>query len=235
MTGVGWIVLSGGMGRRFGTATPKQLLPLNGRPLIAVTLTRLLGPASHDRAVVVAAENTLEEHRRILDDYGFSRVRVVRGGRERQDSVCQGLASFADRPPGTVVIHDGARPFVSYNDVVDAVKRLGDRDGIIFAQAASDSIKYSADGETVQDHLDRQTVWRAQTPQIFRYAPIQQALAAARREGRVCSDDASLLALTGGRCGIYPFNAYNIKITEPLDMKLAEVIDRNLGFAEAAR
>jgi 2-C-methyl-D-erythritol 4-phosphate cytidylyltransferase/2-C-methyl-D-erythritol 2,4-cyclodiphosphate synthase len=148
--------------------------------------------------------------------------RVALGGERRQDSVAAGLAAAPDA--GIIVVHDGARPFAEaalFKAAVAAVR--GGADAAIAALPLTDTLK-RVDGETVVATLDRSVHTLAQTPQAFRRAALERALATAREEGRTVTDEATLVEQGGGRVVTVPGSRRNLKLTVPEDLDLALAI-----------
>lgn len=155
---------------------------------------------------------------------GFRKVvAIVPGGKERQNSVMNGLNAI--RPLASdddvILIHDGVRPFVTDEMLRQSIATARERDGALVAVPVKDTIKVVRDGAVV-DTPDRQTLWQAQTPQSFRFGIIHSAHLAAEAEGFIGTDDASLVERTGGRVGVVTGDYRNIKITTPEDMIMAE-------------
>ncbi len=234
-----FIVLAGGVGRRFAGGRPKQFALLNGVPVLIKTLSHLIGdPGQYavrpKDVVVVALAGHLDDHRRLLDDHGYTDLAITAGGERRQDSVRRGLDFFAGQDVRTVVIHDGVRPFVRHVDVGKAILTMGGAAGIIFAVLATDTIKTAALG-TITGHLDRSAIWLAQTPQIFDYAKMRLAAEAAHAHGLDCTDDAAVMAVLGETVRIYPYTAQNIKVTCRFDLDVAALIDRQMNGSENSK
>lgn len=211
------LVVAAGRGERFGGATPKQYADLGGRPLLRHSLAALARHPAVDgvRAVIDP------DHRALYDaaGRGLDLLPAVDGGASRQASVRLGLESLADLKPARVLIHDGARPFVA-SDVVDRIlAALADAPGAIAALPIADTVKRERDG-TVADTVARDGLWRAQTPQGFRFAEILAAHRAAPA-GLELTDDAAVAERAGLAVCLVEGSPANLKVTTPADLDRA--------------
>ncbi len=215
------VVPAAGVGKRMGADIPKQYLPVLGKPVLQHTLERLLSVEALS-AVVVA----LGREDGFWPDLPFAdnpRILLAVGGEERADSVLsalnrlEGLASTDD----WVLVHDAARLCITRSDVLKLIKVLEhDLVGGILALPSSDTLKGVSDGVIV-DTVDRNHVWRALTPQMFRYGALKEALASAAELGLTVTDEASALELKGQTPRIVEGRPDNLKITRPEDLALA--------------
>lgn len=217
-----WLVMpAAGVGRRFGAATPKQYAPLAGRTVIEWALAPFVADARcAGIAVAVAAEDPW------WPQIGarLAQVTVAAGGAERSDSVRSGLHALASRAAvdDWVLVHDAARPCLWPQDLERLLTSLQQHPvGGLLALPAADTLKRSGWRAEVQETVDRSGLWRALTPQMFRYGPLCAALDAAARARRTPTDEAQALEWTGARPQLVPGSAANIKITGPADLDLA--------------
>jgi len=211
------LVVAAGRGHRFGAELPKQFLSLAGKPVLRHALEAF---ATHPE---IAAVQTVihPDDRDLYEDAaaGLDLRPPADGGETRQDSVRLGLAALADLAPKRVLIHDAARPFVS-GEIIDRVLAgLDGHPGVIPAVPVADTLKRVEDG-AISGTVDRSGLWRAQTPQGFRYADI--VAAHADLAGRELTDDAALLEAAGLAVGIVEGAERNLKITSKDDMERAE-------------
>ncbi|MCR9134609.1 MAG: bifunctional 2-C-methyl-D-erythritol 4-phosphate cytidylyltransferase/2-C-methyl-D-erythritol 2,4-cyclodiphosphate synthase [Alphaproteobacteria bacterium] len=225
------IIVAAGRGERAGNPLdgPKQYRPIGGRPVIAWTLQAFLNHEEIDTIVVVIHP---DDHQlfakavRGLND--VHRVLVVNGGTTRQQSVLVGLEALADRTPETVLIHDGARPFVN-GALISAVLnplRSGS-DAVLPATPLTDTIKKSTAEGLVETTLSRQELRAAQTPQGFAYAAILDAhQRAAGQVAHEFTDDCSIAEWAGIPVRLVAGSPDNIKLTVARDMTMA---DKMLG------
>jgi 2-C-methyl-D-erythritol 4-phosphate cytidylyltransferase len=215
------VVPAAGKGARMGAPLPKQYLELEGRTILEHTLQRLLchrGLAGV--TLVIAPDDELWP--------GLAprlpALRVVTGGAERCHSVLNALRSLASElgPDDWVLVHDAARPCVRATDISGLLTLAGEGDvGGILAVAVRDTLKRADAAGFVTETVDRNQVWHALTPQMFRHAELHHALEAALTAGRLVTDEAQAIEQAGGRVRLVEGSADNIKITRPEDLHLA--------------
>lgn len=222
------IIPSAGLGRRMGTLK-KNYLPLLGRPVLAHTLAAFEAcPAIDSIIVVVAAEDIDRCAEEVVAPYGFKKVdRIIAGGIERQDSVANGLAHAAGF--SIVVVHDGARPLVTTDMIGEVVANAGRTGAAITAVPVKDTIKEVFNG-LVARTIDRVPLVSVHTPQAFKTELLTSALARARRDGFIGTDESSLVERLGEPVAVVAGSYENIKITTAEDIALAEgVLERRAG------
>jgi len=211
------LVVAAGRGIRLGAPLPKQYLPLAGEPLLRHTLRAL---ASHPRISGVRAVIHPDDREQYeTAARGLDLLPPVPGGAQRQDSVRLGLESLTEIDPDVVAIHDGARPFIEaalIDRVLDAIEHAP---GAIPALAVADTLKRGRDGRIVET-VDRSQLWRAQTPQAFRFREILAAHRAAA--GLELSDDAAVAERAGLAVSLVAGSESNLKVTAPDDLARAE-------------
>ncbi|HET7024093.1 MAG TPA: 2-C-methyl-D-erythritol 4-phosphate cytidylyltransferase [Gemmatimonadales bacterium] len=221
---VGVVVVAAGRGVRAGGGVPKQFRDLAGVPLLLRALRPFTGhPDVAQVALVLPAESVVHPPEWLAGLRGEGLV-FVAGGSERSDSVRAGLDALRAECR-TVLVHDGARPFVE-RDLIDAViagARAGE--GIVPAIPEGDTLKQvAADGKTIERTVPRDGLWRAQTPQGF---PREMLVAAYQRpRTAAATDDAGVVEAGGGHVRIIPGSPRNIKVTSPADLELAELLAR---------
>lgn len=212
------LVVAAGTGERFGGGLPKQYRMLAGRPVLRHTVERLAAHPRVDGVCVVLRT----EHREIYAETveGLALLPPADGGATRQESVRRGLEALSSRQPARVLIHDAARPLVDAA-VVDRVLDALDRGvGAIAALPLADTLKRAGDGDRIAGTIDRSGLWRAQTPQGFRFAEILAAHRAAA--GGALTDDAAVAEAGGLAVTLVPGTEENFKITTEDDLKRAE-------------
>ncbi|MDD6169412.1 MAG: 2-C-methyl-D-erythritol 4-phosphate cytidylyltransferase [Lachnospiraceae bacterium] len=218
------IVLAAGQGTRMGGKTAKQYLLLDGRPVLYYALLAF-EKSMVDEIILVAGEKDLPFCRtEIVEKYGFSKVtRIVAGGKERYHSVYQGLkaAGGADY----VLIHDGARPFVSDDIISRTIEAVKKEKACVVAMPVKDTIKIANEDHYAIETPNRSKVWMIQTPQAFSYDLILHAYEKVLASGdAVITDDAMVLEKAENIPVKLVQGSYtNIKITTPEDMKIAEI------------
>jgi 2-C-methyl-D-erythritol 4-phosphate cytidylyltransferase len=154
-------------------------------------------------------------------------VKVVAGGKTRQVSVHNGLAA-TDESSELICVHDAVRPFVTIELIEKAVKACSDHDGVIVAQPSTDTVKKVMEDQILET-LPRETIWRAQTPQVFSKLALREALELAEAEDIQGTDEASLLERIGYQVGFVEGSSLNIKITTEEDWVFAEAIYNKLN------
>ncbi len=220
------IVLAAGKGSRMHSAVQKQYLLLRGKPVLCYSLELFQRSSSIDDVILVTGKDELDycrEH--IVRQYGYHKVKaIVPGGAERYLSVYEGLK--AAEGCGTVLIHDGARPFADeamLGRLLDEVRRSG---ACVAAVPAKDTIKIADEEGFATDTPKRSSLWIIQTPQVFSYELIRDAYAGFIGEGRTgATDDAMIIeTMTPHRVKLVMGSYRNLKITTPEDLPMAEAI-----------
>ncbi len=224
------VVPAAGVGRRMGGERPKQYLPLLGRTVLEHSLAVLL---DHPRMEAVAvAVQASDPHWPGLGMARDPRVVTAPGGEERMHSVLNGLRALEDRAAEEdwVLVHDAARPCLHPTDLARLVETLeGHPVGGLLALPMADTVK-RADGEgAVVETVDRSHLWRALTPQMFRYRLLREALEAAVASGEMVTDESQALERLGMRPRLVAGSADNIKITHPGDLELAALFLQRRG------
>ncbi len=229
------LIPAAGMGKRMGASINKQYLKLDGLPIVARTISLFeQSPLIEAIYLVIPADEIPYCREHVLEACGFRKVvEIVPGGRERQNSVMNGLNAMRRQAADddVVLIHDGVRPFITAQLLQESIEVARTNDGALVAVPAKDTIKTVRDGLVI-DTPPRDTLWQAQTPQSFRFGVIYGAHLAAKREGFTGTDDASLVERCGGAVRVVCGDYRNIKITTPEDLVLAEAFltgERKVG------
>ena len=216
------VIVAAGKGRRMGTEVSKQFLPLCGKEILAHSVEKFERAEKIRDIVLVTGEDSLLDVRDMAQEYGWKKiVSVVAGGKERQDSVWNGLqAVSADTE--IVLIHDGVRPFVTEDILNHSIETAVEMGGCVAGVPAKDTIKV-CNGENIAVATpDRSTLWQIQTPQTFRKELILQAYQKAKAEGFAGTDDASLAEYSGCPVKVIMGSYRNIKITTKEDLLIGE-------------
>jgi 2-C-methyl-D-erythritol 4-phosphate cytidylyltransferase len=231
------VIAAAGSGQRLGAGGPKAFVPLAGRHMVEWSIAACRAAPSV-RSIVVACP---PGH---VHDLAGGDVGVVDGGASRAESVSNALEAVGTE---LVAIHDAARPLVTpelIEEVIAALVADPDAAGTIAATPVTDTIKQAvASGDRApderdalrlqQDHktlhlvertLEREWLWAAQTPQVFRVEALREALAADPQRVVEATDEATVVEAIGGRVLIHPSLPQNLKVTTPLDLKLAELL-----------
>jgi 2-C-methyl-D-erythritol 4-phosphate cytidylyltransferase len=226
MTRAWAVVPAAGTGRRMGANVAKQYLSLLGRPLLGHALESLLASPRIEAVVLVVAADDMRWPEAVPAD---APLLTAIGGAERCHSVLNGLLRLADRaaPDDWVLVHDAARPCLSHEEL-DALFVALERDpvGGLLAVPVADTLKAADDSGRVLRTLPRDSLWRALTPQMFRYGLLHDALAAAIEAGVMVTDEAAAMERAGHRPALVAGRAANLKVTGPEDLALAEAVLR---------
>lgn len=220
------VIPAAGSGERFGGK--KQLEILGNRPLLFHTLRPFMELDLISEIVVVAPKEDLPQlDRQLKSTISTKAVKVVAGGKTRQASVHNGLAA-TNKSHELICVHDAVRPFVTTDLIEKAVNSCRKHDGVIVALPSSDTIKKIMEDQILET-LPRETVWRAQTPQVFSRSALREALELAEAENIQGTDEASLLERIGYQVGFVEGTSLNIKITTKEDWIFAEAIYNRLN------
>ena len=217
---VGAIIAAAGSGRRMKTDRPKQLLALNGTPILVHTIRKFDACKVIDYIIVTAPREAVDEIKNLVKSAGFKKsVVVIEGGERRQDSVAMGLQRLQ---PGTdiVAVHDGVRPFVPVEDIENVVEQAKVGGAAILGVPIVETVKH-AKREFVESTLTREHLVLAQTPQVFRTDILKQAFELAAKDEYYGTDESSLVERLGNPVAIVRGSERNIKITRPNDFTLA--------------
>lgn len=219
------LIPAAGMGKRMGASINKQYLQLGNMPIVARTISVFeQSPLINAIYLVIPADEIPYCREHVVEACGFRKVAaIVAGGRERQNSVMNGLNAMRDHvsDDDIVLIHDGVRPLITERLLQESIDVARTGDGALVAVPAKDTIKTVSQG-IVTGTPDRETLWQAQTPQSFRFDVIYAAHLAAESAHFTGTDDAALVEWNGGRIRIVRGDYCNIKITTPEDLVLAE-------------
>lgn len=220
----GAIIAAAGKGKRFGTETKKQFIPLCGKPLVAYSIEKFQkSPFVHEIVLVVPEDKLSYCCYEIVERFQFNKVKkIVPGGEERQHSVEIGLNSLSDRFD-IVVVHDGVRPFIQVEIINRVIKEASTYGGAICAVKIKDTVKKAYNSTYVDKTLPREELWLAQTPQAFRYEILKKAIEKAKEDGFIGTDESSLVERCGFRVKITEGHWANIKITTKEDLITAEL------------
>jgi 2-C-methyl-D-erythritol 4-phosphate cytidylyltransferase len=209
------ILAAAGSGERLGADVPKAFVELAGRPMLEWSLDALSAAESvGDVLVTVPAgdERPLPEG-----------VTGVEGGPSRSESVANALERVDTE---MVVVHDAARPLATpalFDEVIRVLAEDGEVAGVVAATPVTDTTKEVLRGREVHRTLDRSSLWSVQTPQAFRTEPLREALGSTELLAQA-SDDAMLVERAGGRVLVHPAPPENIKVTTPLDLRVAQLL-----------
>lgn len=225
-------VLAGGVGRRMGNAEkPKQFMTIGDKPIIVHTVERFAACSEFEKVIVLTPEKWIEHTRNILGKHipDMSKVEVIAGGETRNETLMNAVAFIeaeGNLDDETILItHDAVRPFVTHRiikDNIEAVKRSGACDTCF---PATDTIVSSDDGNIINEVPDRSKLWQGQTPQSFKAKKVRELYnSLSEDEKNILTDAAKIFVIKGEPVEIVRGESFNIKITYPYDIKVAETI-----------
>lgn len=225
MSRVTALIPAAGMGKRMGKAVAKQFLPLGDKPLLAHTLLVFQRAPEIDEIIPILSREDMEACLRdVIEKYHITKVKtLVVGGKERQDSVANGLKKI-EKDASIVLVHDGVRPFVTPEMIRESVDRARNGECVAVGVPIKDTIKEVDEQKIVCRTLERNRLWAIQTPQAFPLKVLKHAYEESYKH-KVCgTDDATLVEQSGGKVRVIMGSYDNIKITTPEDLILAEEI-----------
>lgn len=221
------IIPAAGLGRRMRQAVPKQYLQLADKPILAHTLEVFERLHEVDEITLVAQPAAMEFcQNQVITPYGFKKVfRLVPGGKERQDSVYNALKILHQHDDlELILVHDGVRPFVTPKEIRRVLAAARQHGAAILALPVQDTVKVVDQQKNIKQTLDRRQLWLAQTPQVFQTAILWRAFIEAYSQGFYGTDEASLVEALGLPVAVVPGSPFNIKVTTPEDLILAQAI-----------
>lgn len=221
------VIVAAGAGARAGPGAPKQFRPIRGVPMLLRALRPFLSHPQVDHVVVTLPPGPAHDPPDWLSRLVGERLRVVAGGPTRAASVRAGLDALG-RPVAIVLVHDGARPFVSRETIDGVIARARAGVGAVAAVPVTDTVKDVAERRITRT-LARERLWRAQTPQGFPRAMLERAYAALANGDAAPTDEAELCERAGLPVEIVPDSPHNLKVTTADDFRLAEALARALG------
>ena len=225
-------ILAGGKGTRMGNVNmPKQFLTLNSKPIIIHTLEKFLLNDRFEKIIVVSPREWMFHTKDLIKKYiqFDERIVVVEGGSDRNESIMKGIgfieSQYGLRDQDVIVTHDSVRPFLTHRIIdenIDAVIEYGAVDTVI---EAIDTIIQSNDGEVISDIPVRDTMYQGQTPQSFNIKKlVQHYQSLSKEEKQILTDACKIFTLKGERVKLVRGEVFNIKVTTPYDLKVAEAI-----------
>jgi 2-C-methyl-D-erythritol 4-phosphate cytidylyltransferase len=226
-----WVVIpAAGVGRRMTDVIPnqgslKQYLPLAGHTVIEWSMASFLSRSDVVGVMVVVSPN--DGRFASLSVANDPRVRATTGGAERAESVLRGVVALNANDKDWVLVHDAARPCLHADDLARLIGELaGHEVGGLLAVPVADTLKAADDVQHVKSTVPREGIWRAMTPQMFRYGVLRRALQAAAGARIAVTDEAAAVERLGFQPKLVVGRADNIKITVPEDLAYAEFILR---------
>jgi len=219
------IIVAAGLGTRMGPNVDKLFLEVNGHPIVSYTWRQFELAREIDEIVLVVREGMQPAFAELAEKYRFrKKFRLVSGGKERQNSVWNGLETLTGE---IVAIQDGARPCTSQELIAATIAGAREVGAAVAAQPVTDTVKESRDGRLVERTLDRSRLWTVQTPQTFRVEIIRRALAEVFKRGLVVTDDTAACELVGQPIKLVVSTQPNPKVTRPEDLPYLALLLRN--------
>jgi len=219
------VIPAAGAGRRLGGEIPKQYREIASAPLLEHTLRALL--RSPDIRGIVVALDPSDRRADGIQSLADVRVETTPGGTERVASVYAGLEALADRVTDDdwVLVHDAARPCLDYSSLSGLIERArACGEGVILAEPVADTLKRVDGTGGISATVERADLWRAQTPQLFPFMQLYQALGTCLDEGVNITDEAMAVERAGGRVHVLAGPSSNIKVTVEADLAFAELL-----------
>lgn len=215
---LGVVIVAAGTSQRMGGIN-KLFVPLGGKPLLAWSVDTCQRYSLIRQIVLVLNDKDLARGRKLKKERGWSKVTLCLGGARRQDSVREGLKQVKECD--WVMIHDGARPFLTPNLIENGLSVARQAGAAVAAMPVKDTIKLADSKKLIRETLPRDRLWAAQTPQIFSFDVITRAYENLATE---VTDDATAVERLGYKVQLYMGDYRNIKITTPEDLTLARII-----------
>lgn len=224
---VGVVIVAAGSSRRM-QGVDKQDIWLEGVPVVVRSIRCFEALREVQEIVVVCREDFLGIMMDYIKDFGLSKVKtIVKGGATRQESVQNGIAALSPEI-AYYAIHDGARPFVSEDVICRCIEAAVQYRAATAAVPAKDTIKVADDNGFIRNTPPRETLYLTQTPQIFEAVLYREASQQAQEQGIDCTDDCQLVERIGAKVFLSPGSYFNIKITTPEDLPIAQAIAQTL-------
>lgn len=218
------IIVAAGSATRMGMDTPKQLLVINDKTVIEHTVSAFESCSLIDEIIIVTREQDIDEIKRVCER--FSKLNaVVPGGKERFDSVRNGIAA-ADERAEYYAIHDGARMLITEKEIENVLTTAYNESAATLGTPVTDTVKV-VDGTTIDSTPDRSTLYAVQTPQVFEKELYLRALKNAQEKHLKVTDDCSLVEALGEKVTIATGEYTNIKLTTKTDLLFVEAILHN--------
>jgi 2-C-methyl-D-erythritol 4-phosphate cytidylyltransferase len=212
-----------------GPQVDKLFLELDGCPIVAHTWRRFEEAGCIDELLLVVRDGMQAAFAALAEQYKFKKsFRLIAGGKERQDSVWNGLEALSPKTE-IVAIQDAARPCTSSALIAATVGAAREVGAAVAAQAVTDTIKESRDGKLIERTLDRSRLWAVQTPQTFRVDIIRRALSVVRQGGLLVTDDTAACELIGQPVQLVVSTEPNPKVTRPEDLPCVEALLRSMA------
>ncbi len=217
------VILAGGKGKRMNSTISKQFIELKGKPIIYYTIKKFNDNKQIDNIVVVLSAEEIEYFKEnVLKKYDIRVDKIIAGGVERQDSVYNGLKSLENSETDVVLIHDGARPFISDRIINEGIKYAKIYGASAPGVMPKDTIKIKDESNFSINTPNRETLVAIQTPQVFNFNEILECHKKVKLDKLIVTDDTMVIENFGKKVYLYDGEYTNIKVTTPEDLILAE-------------
>jgi len=221
-----FIVAAAGKGSRYGDGLPKQFRRINNIPIYIYSLLSIK-KVKGSKEVFLTLNKSMDEKivKKQLDKYGLDKVRIIRGSETRGESVFNAFSKI-EKKRGFIVIHDSVRPNFNFNVLNKLINQMKGFSGLIVASKIQDTIK-SAQNISIDKTVDRDGLWLAETPQIFRYNILKKCYSG-KISYKSCTDESQLLEKNNFRVKVYENLEYNNKITTRKDLEIYKKLIRDV-------
>ena len=220
----GVIIVAAGSGSRMNMGINKQFIKLKDKEIIVYTLEKFYKHKNIDEIVVVVKEEEAEFFKNeIIDKYNFENIKIAYGGKERQNSVYNGLKMLDDKCD-IVLVHDGARPFISKSLIDNCIEEAKNHNAVVVGVPVKDTIKVINEDNDIVDTPERSKLWAVQTPQTFNYDILVKSYEDAFKNEFYGTDDAMLVERIGYKVKMIEGSYNNIKITTQEDLNIGNQI-----------
>ena len=215
------IIPAGGKGKRGGTETPKQYLKFQGKELIVYTLEVFQKNDLVDEIIIAAETPYFSILNKIKKDYNLTKIsQVIEGGEERQDSVYNALKSIKSNDDDLIAVHDAARPLLPDNILIKAINTAKEKGNALVCLKARDTLLKG--DKIVKEYIDRSEIYYVQTPQIFKYGDLMNAMKKAYEKNFIGTDESMLIKELGIDINIVEGSMLNFKVTTATDIEMFE-------------
>lgn len=216
------IIPAAGSGKRFLAGIPKQFHKINGIEILVHTILKFQKAKKVNKIIVAVNKDFIGKVENLVKKYRLNKVvKLVEGGKERQDSVYSALKSIKAEPSDLICVHDAVRPLISSKEIDELIEFASKKKSVIAAKKAIDTVKTGSN--FVEDTLDREKIWLVETPQIFTYKILNEAFEKAYEDEFYGTDESSLVERLGVKVYFYQVKGENRKITLKEDLSFARI------------
>ena len=225
------VILAGGVGSRMGADKPKQFLEIGGKPIIVHTVEKFALYKDLEKIIVLTPEEWIEYTKDVLKKHldNMNKVVVIQGGKVRNETIMNSVRYIEENyglaEDTIIVTHDAVRPFLTgriIDDNINAALKYGACDTVV---PATDTIVQSLDNDIISDIPDRSKLYQGQTPQSFRAKELKETYEALTDEEKnILTDAAKIYVMKGKNVRLVRGEAFNIKVTYPYDLTVAETL-----------